>query len=174
MRRQSISSSRVTSDSGTAFGCCEPARNTRSDVRSLGRRVARGLDLRRARGWATGATRPSACAMPFGSTIMITAPSPRMVLPENTPMCRSFDDIGLTTISSVWNTLSTTMPKIWLPTCVTTMKPFVRLGVVVEPQQLPQVTSGKQLVAQAQHRRVLDALDAMLGVGARRAPARAR
>ena len=39
-------------------------------------------------------------------------------------MCRSLVDIGLTTISSVWNTPSTTMPKVWLPTWVTTMKPF--------------------------------------------------
>ena len=39
--------------------------------------------------------------MPFGSMIMITEPSPRMVVPENTAMCRSFDDIGLMTISSV-------------------------------------------------------------------------
>jgi len=56
--------------------------------------------------------------------IMITAPSPRMVLPENMSMWRSLVDIGLTTISSVWNTPSTTMPKVWLPTWVTTMKPF--------------------------------------------------
>ena len=32
---------------------------------------------------ATSRVAPSACAMPFGSMIMITAPSPRMVLPEN-------------------------------------------------------------------------------------------
>ena len=55
---------------------------------------------------------------------MITEPSPRMVLPENIAMWRSLLDIGFTTISSVWNTPSTTMPKVWLPTCVTTMKPF--------------------------------------------------
>ncbi len=39
--------------------------------------------------------------MPFGSMIMITVPSPRMVVPENTVMCRSRDDSGLITISSV-------------------------------------------------------------------------
>ena len=44
---------------------------------------------------------PSACAMPFGSMIMITEPSPRMVLPENIAMWRSLLDIGFTTISSV-------------------------------------------------------------------------
>ncbi len=59
---------------------------------------------------------PSAWAAPFGSMIMITEPSPRMVLPENMAMWRSLLDIGLTTISSVWNTPSTTMPKVWLPT----------------------------------------------------------
>ena len=59
--------------------------------------------------------------MPFGSTIMITEPSPRMVLPENMAMWRSLLDIGLTTISSVWNTLSTTTPKVRLPTWVTTI-----------------------------------------------------
>ena len=55
---------------------------------------------------------------------MITEPSPRMVLPQNIEICRSLPDIGFTTISSVWNTASTTTPKVWLPTCVTTMKPF--------------------------------------------------
>ena len=70
-----------------------------------------------------GAEAPSAFAMPLGSMIMIGAIA-QMVLPENMSMCRSLVDIGLTTISSVWNTPSTTMPKVWLPTCVTTMKPF--------------------------------------------------
>ena len=59
---------------------------------------------------------PTELAMPFGSMIMITEPSPRMVLPENILMWRSLLDIGFTTISSVWNTVSTTMPKTWLPT----------------------------------------------------------
>src|SRR6185312_15733027 len=36
---------------------------------------------------------------------------------------RSLLDIGFTTISSVWKTPSTTMPKVWLPTWVTTMNP---------------------------------------------------
>src|SRR5579864_4654966 len=62
--------------------------------------------------------------MPFGSMIMITEPSPRIVVPENAAMSRSFDDIGLMTISSVWKTPSTTMPNTWLPTWVTTTKPF--------------------------------------------------
>jgi hypothetical protein len=48
--------------------------------------------------------------------IMITEPSPRIVVAENTAMWRSFDDIGLITISSVCDTPSTTMPKTWLPT----------------------------------------------------------
>ena len=49
-------------------------------------------------------------------------------------MWRSFVDIGLTTISSVWNTPSTTMPKVWLPTWVTTIKPFS--GSLVEPSSI--------------------------------------
>ena len=57
MRRQSISSSRVTSDSGTAFGRCEPARNTSSEtVSSLATSSLclqlRRLGLRRLRGAA--------------------------------------------------------------------------------------------------------------------------
>src|SRR6201993_4898518 len=52
--------------------------------------------------------------MPLGSMIMITAPSPRMVLPENMSMWRSFVDIGLTTLSSVWETPAHTLPKVWL------------------------------------------------------------
>ncbi len=55
---------------------------------------------------------PTVCAMPFGSMIMITEPSPRIVLPENIAMWRSLVDIGFTTISSVWNTPSTTMPNV--------------------------------------------------------------
>ena len=99
--------------------------------------------------------------MPFGSMIMITEPSPRMVVPENTAMWRSFDDIGLMTISSVWKTPSTTMPNTWLPTWVTTTKPFVVVAVA-EAQDFLQVHQRQQLVAQPQHRRVLDALDAVL------------
>ena len=129
------------------------------------------------RGWLSAASSasicevtalPSDCAMPFGSMIMITEPSPRMVLPENIAMWRSLLDIGFTTISSVWNTPSTTMPKVWLPTCVTTMKPLSTspaLGFGAE--QLAQARQRQQLVAQAQHRGVLDALDAVLAAGAR-------
>ena len=81
-------------------------------------------------------------------------------------MWRSLVDIGLTTISSVWNTLSTTMPKVWLPTWVTTMKPFS--GIACRRRRASSSCSRwierQQLVAQPQHRRVLDALDAMLGI----------
>ena len=78
---------------------------------------------------------------------MITEPSPRMVLPENIAMWRSLLDIGLTTISSVWNTPSTTMPKVWLPTCVTTMKPLS--GIALSPSsfsRLDRRTSGSSLL----------------------------
>ena len=160
----SISSSRVTSDSGTAFGCGEPARNSSMD--STCRPPASRSTTVSAimpRGRRAG---PIVCATPFGSTIMITEPSPRMVLPQNIEMCRSLLDIGFTTISSVWNTASTTMPKVWLPTCVTTMKPFSTslsasssiLSSAAQPEQR------QQLVAQPQHRGVLDALDAMLRI----------
>ncbi len=76
-------------------------------------------------------------------------------------MCRSFDDIGLITISSVWNTPSTTVPNIWLPTWVTTTKPLA------EPppprrKDVPEMQERQQFVAQPQHRRVLDPLDAVL------------
>ncbi len=47
----------------------------------------------------------------FGSMIMMTLPSPRMVLPENMLTWRSRLDIGFTTISSVRNTLSTSTPN---------------------------------------------------------------
>ena len=122
--RASISSSRVTSDSGTALGCVRAGAEHQQRHRlSRSARAARPapsarVDLR------ASTVAPTACATPFGSMIMITEPSPRMVLPENIAMWRSLLDIGLTTISSVWNTPSTTMPKVWLPTCVTTMKPF--------------------------------------------------
>ena len=142
----SISSSRVTSDSGTAFGCGEPARNSSIDSTSpsSGRAVESPSPRR-------GASRPhptSFCAMPFGSMIMITEPSPRMVLPQNIGMCRSLLDIGFTTISSVWKTASTTMPKVWLPTCVTTMKPFSTSlsAAFVDLEQRAQPDSGSSLL----------------------------
>ena len=110
---QSTSSRRVTSESGTALSSAEPARNTSSDTVLasdwVGSASAGGSGI-------CVAPAPIACAMPFGSMIMITDPSPRMVLPENIGMRRSLVDIGLTTISSVWNTASTTIPNVWLPT----------------------------------------------------------
>ncbi len=77
----------------------------------------------------------------------MTEPSPRMVLPENMPMCRSLVDIGLTTISSVWNTASTTTPNICAPTWVTTMKPLS--GIAASPSSLSRLdsrTSGRSLL----------------------------
>ena len=121
--------------------------------------AARQLGIRCPR--RRGAARPSACATPFGSMIMITEPSPRIVVPEKTGMWRSFDDIGLMTISSVWKTPSTTTPNTWLPTCVTTTKPLVVVAFT-EAQHLVEADQRQQLVAQPEHRRVLDPLDAML------------
>ena len=121
MVRASTSSSRVISDSGTALACDAPARNTKSEVAcSAGASRRSASAVCAAAIWLVTAL-PIACAMPLGSTIMITEPSPRMVLPENIAMWRSLLDIGLTTISSVWNTPSTTTPKVWLPTWATTM-----------------------------------------------------
>ena len=83
----SISSSRVTSDSGTAFGCGEPARNSSMDSTmpsSGSRSTTVSATMREDEAPA------SFCAIPFGSMIMITDPSPRMVLPQNVEMCRSF------------------------------------------------------------------------------------
>ena len=98
---------------------------------------------------------------------MITEPSPRIVLPQNIGMWRSLLDIGFTTISSVWKTPSTTMPKVWLPTCVTTMKPFsTRLSPSPILSSVAEMDERQQLVAQPQHGGVLDALDAMLGIAA--------
>ena len=95
-----ISSRRVTRPSGTAFGCALPARNTSSDV-NCSPELAWWLAFSSAICWDAALEAPSAFAMPLGSMIMMTAPSPRMVLPENISMWRSFVDIGLTTISSV-------------------------------------------------------------------------
>ena len=97
--RASISSSRVISASGTALSCVEPARNTSSDV-------VCSVDVARPAAASSVvicevAVLPSAWAAPFGSMIMITEPSSRIVLPENIAICRSLLDIGFTTISSV-------------------------------------------------------------------------
>ena len=64
---------------------------------------------------------PVARAMPFGSRIMITEPSPRMVLPLNIVTWRRIGATGFTTISSVSNTRSTMMPSRLAPTWATTM-----------------------------------------------------
>ena len=64
---------------------------------------------------------PVARAMPLGSRIMITEPSPRMVLPLNIVMWRRIGATGFTTISSVSNTRSTMMPRLLAPTWATTM-----------------------------------------------------
>ena len=109
---------------------------------------------------------PSDCATPFGSTIMITEPSPRMVLPDNMGMWRSLLDSGFTTISSVWNTLSTTRPKLWLPTCVTTMIASLDIALGFDAEQSAQARQRQQFVAQAQHRGVLDALNPVFAAGA--------
>ncbi len=97
---------------------------------------------------------PTASATPFGSRIMITEPSPRMVLPEKAEMWRSLVAIGFTTISSVWNTPSTTMPNMRLPIWVTTMKPVstVLRVLAVETEQAAEMDQRQELVAQAQHR----------------------
>ena len=71
---------RVTSDSGTAFGRCDPARNTSSDV-VFSRCAVCCASSAVSAAWM--AAEPTVCAMPFGSMIMITEPSPRIVLPEN-------------------------------------------------------------------------------------------
>jgi len=87
-----------------------------------------------------------------------------MVLPENMSMWRSFVDIGLTTISSVWKTPSTTMPKVWLPTWVTTIEAVLGDPRSNRPSILSSFfrwISGKELVAQPENRGVLDALDAV-------------
>ncbi len=107
----SISSSRVTSESGTAFGCGEPARNTSSDSASASSVALLGVARRSSAACCAARRSPIVWAMPFGSMIMITEPSPRMVLPQNIAMWRSLLDIGFTTISSVWKTPSTTMPN---------------------------------------------------------------
>ena len=62
-------------------------------------------------------------------------------------MWRSLLDIGLTTISSVWNTPSTSIPKVCLPTWVTTMKPLsVVASPAVELSSALSRTSGSSLL----------------------------
>lgn len=114
----SASSSRVTSDSGTALGSPLPAAKISIDIRFGSLRATLAVPACIASPSAT--SWPSACASPLGSTIMITDPSPMIVVPENMRMSLSIPAIGLTTISSVWNTSSTTMPNECGPTCATT------------------------------------------------------
>ena len=96
----SISSSRVISASGTALGWVEPARNTSSEVFCSSAAACR-VSAASSPSNCDVTVLPNDCAMPFGSMIMITEPSPRMVLPENIAIWRSLLDIGFTTISSV-------------------------------------------------------------------------
>ncbi len=103
--------------------------------------------------------------MPFGSTIMMTEPSPKMVLPENIGMCRSFELIGFTTISSVWNTASTTMPKGARAHMGHDDEALVAGRGGIDAEQVLEADERQELLAQSQDRRVLDPLDAMLGFG---------
>ena len=105
------------SDSGTAFMALEPARNSSSAVLSSTATSAAGVALANS---ACPSTEPTTVPSAFGSMIMMTLPSPRMVLPENMPTSRNRLDIGFTTISSVRNTLSTSAPKRRAPTWMTT------------------------------------------------------
>ena len=75
--RASISSRRATSASGTALNSLAPARKTRKDMRSSSwLAVATCLSV-----LSADAIWPAAPAMPLGSRIMMTLPSPRIVLP---------------------------------------------------------------------------------------------
>ena len=117
-----MSSSRATRLSGTTSGIGSPlARNRRSATRSsdceTGRAMAAAFEAARD-------DTPMLRATPFGSRIMITEPSPRMVLPLNMVTCRRIGATGLTTISSVSKTSSTTIPSRPLPAAVTTTVVF--------------------------------------------------
>src|SRR6516225_7089188 len=79
--RQSISSIRLTSDSGTAFGRSDAARKIKSETvscRAFGSRSAVSVDA----SLSERAARPSDCASTLGSTTIMTEPSPRMVMPD--------------------------------------------------------------------------------------------
>ena len=143
------------------MGCCEPARNTSKGRQVFAAASRRGHRARLYRPRTTGGA-AERLATPFGSMIMITVPSPRIVVPEKAAMWRSFDDIGLITISSVWNTPSTTTPKIWLPTCSHDNEACGRSRCSIETAGFPSDGQRQQFIAQAQHRRVFDAFDAVL------------
>ena len=110
------------------------------------RRLHRRGCLARARATSPPPAVPIAAAMPCGSMIMITEPSPRIVLPENMAMWLRFGDIGLTTISSVWNTPSTTTPKISVPICSTTMNPDSGIDLALRDRS-PAASSGARAAA---------------------------
>ncbi len=140
----SISSRRVTSDSGTALRLRPPLRKTRRVTVSCSSTCAVSPVSSKPYCCST-VPEPTILATPFGSMISTTAPSPRMVLPENSGMWRSFVDIGLTTISSVWKTPSTRMPKRWRPTWETTTKPSspAFASTPSRPSTLPAGTIGR-------------------------------
>src|SRR6185312_9364965 len=102
-------------DSGTAFGAPSPARNS-----SRAWRESAGPAAALASSGACAVTSPIEASMPLGSRIMMTLPSPRMVLPEKAVIWRSSGATGFTTISSASKTRSTSTPKFMAPTCSTT------------------------------------------------------
>ena len=67
---------------------------------------------------------------------------------------------GLTTISSVSKTRSTTMPKVLAPTWATITKRSVGRAFGCKAQRAAQRHQRQQPVAQAQHRRCVDGFDA--------------
>jgi hypothetical protein len=88
-------------------------------------------------------------------------------------MCRSFDDIGLITISSVWKHAVDDDAED-LAADLRHHDEAVVAFAFAELQDFLEMNERQQLVAQPQHRRVLDPLDAVLAAGRRRAPVRAR
>ncbi len=127
IRLAGIVSSLATRCSGTAWRPPPaPARNSSMGTCSSEPDVAGDASTRVSA--AARAAMPALRATPFGSRIMITEPSPRMVLPLNIVTCRRIGATGLTTISSVSNTSSTMMPSLVLPTVVTTTVVSARGG----------------------------------------------
>ncbi len=151
------------SESGTAFMALEPARNSSSAVLlSVVAASTAGAALAAS---ACPSTEPTTEPSAFGSMIMMTLPSPRMVLPENMPTSRKqarhrlhHDFLGAEHAIHQ----HAEEPRADLDHHDGENvggDPLKRRSAAFETKQLGEIEQRQQLVAQAQHRRVVDQLD---------------
>ena len=162
-----ISSSRVTRPSGTALGWLEPARNTRSEVSCSPReRMRGGVLVRHLMGGGAGGAERLGDAVgvddhDHGAIAQNGVAGEHVDVPQLGRHRLDHDFFGVEhAVDHDAEGLAADLRHHDEAVL------GIGGGAVVDLQELLQVHQRQQLVAQPQHRGVLDALDAVFGVGA--------